>query len=45
MAARYVLEQRILDPHPKVEITEERFHALVQAGATLTDARALEQGY
>lgn len=45
MTARYVLEQQILDPHPQVEITEERFHALVQAGATLTDARALEQGY
>lgn len=45
MAARYVLEQQILDPHPQVEITYERFLALVQAGATLTDARALEQGY
>ncbi len=45
MPARYILEQQILDPHPQVEITEERFHCLMRAGATLTDARALEQGY
>ncbi|MGM9480269.1 hypothetical protein ACS5PN_03655 [Roseateles sp. NT4] len=45
MTARYILEQQIYDPHPQVEITEERFQVLVRAGATLSDARAFEQGY
>ncbi|MCE4540773.1 hypothetical protein LXT12_26440 [Pelomonas sp. P7] len=45
MTARYILEQQIFDPHPRLEFTEARFHELVRAGATLSDAQAFEQGY
>lgn len=45
MNAKYILEQRVLDPHLQLEIDEDRFKALDRARAVLSDARAFEQGY
>ncbi len=45
VAYKYVLEQKILNPHFKMEIDEERFNRLATAKSVLSDALAFEQGY
>lgn len=42
---KYILEQRVLDPHVRMEIDEQRYNALANARSVLSDALAFEQGY
>lgn len=45
MANKYILEQRILGTHLKMDITEERYYELAHARQILSDASAFEQRY
>ena len=45
MEKKYILEQRVLDPHVRMDIDEQRYNALANASSVLSDALAFEQGY
>ena len=45
MATKFILEQRVLNPHVQMEIDEQRYNALANARSVLADALAFEQGY
>lgn len=45
MSAEYILEQRILGPRARVEISEERYRALAHAREILSEALNFEQRY
>ncbi|WP_077033399.1 hypothetical protein [Pelomonas sp. KK5] len=45
MGARYILEQRILNPRVQLNKDEQRFNALANARSVLIDAGSFEQGY
>ena len=45
MEKKYILEQRVLDPHVRMELDEHRYIALANAKFVLSDALAFEQGY
>ena len=45
MEKKYILEQRVLDPHLRMDIDEQRYNILADARFVLSDALAFEQGY
>ncbi len=45
MATKFILEQRVLNPHVQMEIDEHRYNALANARSVLADALSFEQGY
>lgn len=45
MEIKFILEQRVLNPHVQMEIDEQRYNALANAKSVLADALAFEQGY
>lgn len=45
MEKKYILEQRVLGPHVRMDIDEQRYNALANARSVLSDALAFEQGY
>ena len=42
---KFILEQRVLGPHVRMYIDEQRYNALANARSVLSDALAFEQGY
>lgn len=45
MNSKFILEQRVLNPHVRMDIDEQRYHALANVKPVLSDALAFEQGY
>lgn len=45
MEIKFILEQRVLNPHVQMEIDEQRYNALANTRSVLSDALAFEQGY
>lgn len=45
MESKFILEQRVLNPHVQMDIDEQRYNALANARSVLSDAGAFEQGY
>ena len=45
MDSKFILEQRVLDPHVRMDIDKQRYDALANARSVLSDASAFEQGY
>lgn len=45
LTVNYILEQRVLGPRLRMDITEERFNILAHARKVLSDALAFEQRY
>jgi hypothetical protein len=42
---KFILEQRVLGPHVRMDIDEQRYNDLANARSVLSDALAFEQGY
>lgn len=45
MESKFILEQRVLNPHVQMDIDEQRYNSLAKARSVLSDALAFEQGY